>query len=255
MKHPNQSFIDNFNQVNPKPHFVDTYVYSYNFKENIRKEKFKNFVNHLNESTSLQKPFVLESNKKQKSKSNELPLNVKHKKVLKENIEEKQKIEIKKPAINEIIVPITEESQTSIKIEQPLIVKDGKLTIDENVINESIKRNTDPIYHSINAMSSGLGGGGAVGILYDDGVNKEKLLKSVNNLIFKGPGVQVTRKGKDVEVYVANSINTDIDFPRESTMLSVFSMLNEIDALATQIGQITVQPNYESIGNTSWVDF
>jgi hypothetical protein len=48
MKHPNQSFIDSFNRPNSGPEGLPTYLYSQNFIENKRKQKFECFVESLN---------------------------------------------------------------------------------------------------------------------------------------------------------------------------------------------------------------
>jgi hypothetical protein len=48
MKHPNQSFIDNFNRSNRGPEGVPTYRYTQKFIENKRKQKFECFVESLN---------------------------------------------------------------------------------------------------------------------------------------------------------------------------------------------------------------
>lgn len=48
MKHPNQSFIDNFNRPNRGPEGVPTYRYTQKFIEKKRKQKFEYFVESLN---------------------------------------------------------------------------------------------------------------------------------------------------------------------------------------------------------------
>jgi hypothetical protein len=48
MKHPNQSFIDNFNRPNQGPEGVPTYRYTQKFIEKKRKQKFEYFVESLN---------------------------------------------------------------------------------------------------------------------------------------------------------------------------------------------------------------
>lgn len=150
------------------------------------------------------------------------------------------------------IIPLNEEQGTYLKIEKPLTIKDGKLSVDAKIITENLEKKTEEIHQTVSKLSSAVGGGGAVGIVYDDGVNQENLLKSVNNLIFKGPGVELTRKGKDIEVYISSSIDTSLDFPRESTMLSILGLLS---SLSTQVDDINtnVFPNsMSSIGGGEW---
>jgi len=140
----------------------------------------------------------------------------------------------------ETIIPLNEEQGTYLKIEKPLTIKDGKLSVDAKIITENLEKKTEEIHQTVSKLSSTVGGG-AVGIVYDDGVNQENLLKSVNNLIFKGPGVELTRKGKDVEVYIASSIDVTTDFPRESTMLELYTIIQEMNQDIQQLssGSIT----------------
>lgn len=48
MKHPNQSFIDNFNRSTKSDDGTPTYLYSSQYTEKKRKEKFQYFVESLN---------------------------------------------------------------------------------------------------------------------------------------------------------------------------------------------------------------
>lgn len=158
------------------------------------------------------------------------------------------------------IIPINEEQGTYLKIEKPLTIKDGKLSVDAKIITENLEKKTEEIHQTVSKLSSAVGGGGAVGIVYDDGVNQENLLKSVNNLIFTGPGVQLTRKGKDVEVYVSG-MDANLDFARESSMLQALALINQaytdIQFLAlgnyptvyTSIGGFTADPDTNSQWN------
>lgn len=148
----------------------------------------------------------------------------------------------------ETIIPLNEEQGTYLKIEKPLTIKDGKLSVDAKIITENLEKKTEEIHQTVSKLSSAVGGGGAVGIVYDDGVNKENLLKSVNNLIFKGPGVELTRKGKDVEVYIASSIDVTTDFPRESTMLELYTIIQEMNQDIQQLSSSSIT----SILGGSW---
>jgi hypothetical protein len=127
---------------------------------------------------------------------------------------------------NEIIIPLSEEVGSYLKIDKPLSFKDGKLTVDAKVITENLEKKTEEIHQTVSKLSATVGGG-AVGIVYDDGVNKENVIKSVNNIIFTGPGVNITRKGKDVEIYISG-MDANLDFAREATMLDILSSITQI---------------------------
>jgi hypothetical protein len=148
---------------------------------------------------------------------------------------------------DEIIIPLTEQDGSYLKIEKPLTLKDGKLSVDAKIITENLEKKTEEIHQTVSKLSSTVGGG-AVGVIHDDGVNQEYLLKSVSNLIFKGPGVELTRKGKDVEVYIASSIDVTTDFPRESTMLELYAIIQQLneDILSLSTSSTT------SISGGSW---
>lgn len=53
MKHPNQSFIDNFNRPIKSDDRAPTYLYGSQYTEKKRKEKFQYFVESLNQPKSL----------------------------------------------------------------------------------------------------------------------------------------------------------------------------------------------------------
>jgi hypothetical protein len=150
------------------------------------------------------------------------------------------------------IIPLNEEQGTYLKIEKPLTIKDGRLSVDAKIITENLEKKTEEIHQTVSKLSSAVGGGGAVGIVYDDGVNQENLLKSVNNLIFKGPGVELTRKGKDIEVYISSSIDTSLDFPRESTMLSILGLLSSLSTQVDDINTNVFPSSMSSIGGGEW---
>lgn len=249
--HPNKSFIENFNRKTNNFDSVSLYYENFDIQK-LKKAKFERY----SEQKQIEPRQKIEIEKKP-SETRKILVEQKTSSLVEKSKKlKKQKV----PVVTEesknknATLQINENEKSFIEVDKPFVIKNNKLSIDENVITESIQKYTQPIYQSLRALSSGAGGG-AVGIVSDDGTKQTTLLKSVNNLIFKGPGVQLTRKGKDIEVNISSSINTDVDFPRESTMLAVFSMLNQIDSLATQIGQVTIQPNYESIGNTAWINF
>jgi len=63
MKHPNQSFIDNFSRPNKGPEGAPTYLYSQKFIEKKRKEKFECFVESLNKPKPKTNTLAQEINK------------------------------------------------------------------------------------------------------------------------------------------------------------------------------------------------
>jgi len=150
---------------------------------------------------------------------------------------------------NEIIIPLSEEVGSYLKIDKPLSFKDGKLTVDAKVITENLEKKTEEIHQTVSKLSATVGGG-AVGIVYDDGLNKENVIKSVSNIIFTGPGVGVSRKGKDVEIYISG-MDADLDFAREATLLQALALVeqsaNDIDSVLNQ----AYPSNFDTIGGTT----
>jgi hypothetical protein len=84
----------------------------------------------------------------------------------------------------------------------PLILEDQTLSFDGSKFKEEItklvktKLDAQTVANNFQWLNTGSVGGGAVGI-YDDG---KRVIKSVNDLNFKGSGVTVTRKGKQVDI-------------------------------------------------------
>lgn len=132
---------------------------------------------------------------------------------------------------------LNEQVQTSeIQVQSPLVIKDNKIQLDFNSLTDFLsKENASVVQKTLDLMKvktldGGGGGGGAVGIVAQDSEgNDVRLLRSVSNLIFKGPGVDVQRKGKDVEVYISSSIDTSADFPREASVLEIYSAIQDIN--------------------------
>jgi hypothetical protein len=133
---------------------------------------------------------------------------------------------------------LNEQNQISeIQVQSPLIVKDNKIQLDFKSLGDILaKENSLLVQQTLDMMkvktldSVGLGGGGVGIVGQDEEGNDVRLLKSVSNLIFKGPGVEVQRKGKDVEIYVSSSIDTSADFPREASILEIYSAIQEINS-------------------------
>jgi hypothetical protein len=87
----------------------------------------------------------------------------------------------------------------------PLVLENGQLTFDtakiQEILSKLIKTKDDASQIAKNYGWLASSGGGAVGI-YNDGA---RVIKSVNDLNFKGSGVIITRKGKQVDVEIAGN--------------------------------------------------
>jgi hypothetical protein len=87
-------------------------------------------------------------------------------------------------------------------VKYPLVLDEGNLSFDINkiqeVLSKLIKTKDDANQIAKNYGWLASSGGGAVGI-YDNGA---RVIKSVNDLNFIGDGVEITRKGKQVDVKI-----------------------------------------------------
>lgn len=136
-----------------------------------------------------------------------------------------------------IQVALNEQLQTSqIEVQEPLVIKDNKIQIDLNKLTDLFAtENATTVQKTLEAvrtknLDGGIGGGGGLGIVAEDeNGNKIKVIRSAGNLIVRGPGVQVERKGKDVELYISGSVDTNTDFPREATMLELYQLIQDIN--------------------------
>ncbi len=91
-----------------------------------------------------------------------------------------------------------------IEAQFPLVLEDGVLSFDSEHVSSVLDKfkNTD-IQNAINKLNQvSTPGGGGVGIIWKDNGENQRVLKSVNDLIFTGSGVTVTRKRKNVEVNI-----------------------------------------------------
>jgi hypothetical protein len=88
-------------------------------------------------------------------------------------------------------------------VKYPLVLDEGELSFDtakiQDILSKLIKSKDDANQIAKNYGWLSSSGGGAVGI-YNDGA---RVIKSVNDLNFKGAGVTVTRKGKQVDVEIS----------------------------------------------------
>jgi hypothetical protein len=95
-----------------------------------------------------------------------------------------------------------------IEAEFPLVLEDGVLYFDSEHVSGLLDRfkNTD-IQNALNNIAkSNIPGGGAVGIIYKDANgNRQRIIKSVNDIIFTGSGVSITPKRKNVEINISGS--------------------------------------------------
>lgn len=146
------------------------------------------------------------------------------------------------------------EQVTDLKTEGPLVFKNGVLSLDDTSLKTTLATYSQQFLQDAvtKFTANTTPGGGAVGIKFDDGVNTTNYTRSVNNLIFKGPGVELTRKGKDIEVYISSSIDTSLDFPRESTMLSILGLLSSLSTQVDDINTNVFPDSMSSIGGGEW---
>lgn len=169
------------------------------------------------------------------------------------------------PPQQSIDVPIqlNEKVETKIKLSDPLVVKNGKITVDVEKLTELIaQQNNNIIQTTVDKILMGRGfdniyGGGAVGIKTTDFAgNTTKILNSVNDMIFTGDGVTITRKGKNVEVNIpgASVVAGDptIDFARESSVLELYTSLQSVYTLLEAISSVGFITNYtDGIGGST----
>jgi len=92
-----------------------------------------------------------------------------------------------------------------VQAEFPLVLEDQTLSFDGSKFKEELtklvktKLDAQTVAQNFGWLNTGSVGGGAVGI-YDHGA---RVIKSVNDLNFKGSGVTITRKGKQVDVEIS----------------------------------------------------
>lgn len=169
------------------------------------------------------------------------------------NNQPKQSIELEQPIEKKQLLE-------QLKVSGPLVIKDGKISIDDEKLSNIITNQTTSILqNSLERINSAnlIPGGGAVGIKTVDALgNKISIIKSVNDLIIKGDGVTITPQGKNVEINIpgASVLASDptIDFARESTMLSVLQYINNINQTVNSLVGVVVPMNYpDGIGGSA----
>lgn len=147
-----------------------------------------------------------------------------------------------------------------LELDEPLVLKNGKISLDPQKLSDLISSQTAALVQSTveklnSANISTTGGGGAVGIKYrDDLGNLTKYTRSVNDIIFTGAGVTLSREGKNIEINIAGAIAGDptIDFARESTMLEIYSNFQTMYDLIQNITGVIIPTNYsDGIGGTT----
>lgn len=97
-----------------------------------------------------------------------------------------------------------------IEAQFPLVLEDGVLSFDSKHVSGILDKfkNTD-IQNAIDKLSKTITpGGGGVGVIYKVGETNNRILKSVNDIIFTGSGVTVTRKRKNVEVNISGGASS-----------------------------------------------
>jgi hypothetical protein len=96
--------------------------------------------------------------------------------------------------------------ETSIvNVEYPLVLEDNVISLDENHVTKLMDKfkgtNIDELVQQLGRLA--VPGGGAVGIITRQGGQDTRIIKSVNDLIFTGSGVTVTKKRKNVEINIS----------------------------------------------------
>lgn len=167
-----------------------------------------------------------------------------------------------------VSVPLKEETLVEqIELSDPLVLKDGKITIDQTKLLDIVsKQNAIVVQNTLekvrqstidSLMSSG---GGGLGIRYEDfSGNQTSLLKSVNTLIFSGDGVTLDSEGKNIEVNIPGvsvlASDPTIDFARESTMLQLYANMQTMLSLVNNLQGLIipqVYPNGIGGSTSSW---
>jgi len=163
---------------------------------------------------------------------------------------------------------LTEETIIEkIKVSEPLVVVDGKISIDQSKLVDLIgKQNSVVIQNTLEKVRQSTAdriassGGGGVSVKYQDfSGNKVSLLKSVNDLIFTGDGVTLEREGKNIVVDIPGvsvvAGDPTIDFARESTMLQLYANMQTMLSLVNNLQGLIipqVYPNGIGGSTSSW---
>jgi hypothetical protein len=151
---------------------------------------------------------------------------------------------------------LNEQTDLKIEVSDPIVIKNGKLTIDQQKLSEIILKqsnlltsnNTIQQFLKANGYDN-IYGGGAVGIKTEDFEgNQVSILKSVGDIVFKGDGVTVTRNGKNIEVNIpgASVLAEDptIDFARESTTLNILELISVLTDTVQNIQGVVIPLEY-----------
>lgn len=94
----------------------------------------------------------------------------------------------------------------------PLVLEEGELSFDGSKFKQELtslvktKLDAQTVANNFQWLNTGSVGGGAVGIYKD----RARIIKSVNDLNFTGDGVELTRKGKQVDVKITGG---EISYP------------------------------------------
>lgn len=147
-----------------------------------------------------------------------------------------------------------------IELSEPLVLKNGKISLDPQKLSDLISSQTASLVQStVEKLNTAniIPGGGAVGIKFrDDFGNVTKYTRSVNDLIFTGAGVTLSREGKNIEVNITGGTivagDPTIDFARESTMLEIYTNFQQLYELVQDITDLIIPTSYpDGIGGSS----
>jgi hypothetical protein len=219
----------------------------------------QNFLNNFNNIQAVSEKQDLTNKLPENRKASTAPLmlieDVKAK--LQKALKEKENIQVKiteeaKPEEITTQKVIVEQVLPEIKTEGPLVYKNGVLSLDSTELKTALAGYSQQFLQDAvtKFTANSTPGGGAVGIKYNNSGNIVSLSKSVSDIIFTGPGVEVTKQGKNVQVYISG-MDPNLDFAREATVLELVENITQIYNDVSNLQNVVYVSSYNSIGGTS----
>jgi len=162
-----------------------------------------------------------------------------------------------------VVHSLNEQIETKIRLDDPLIYKNGKISIDPKLLSDLITKQSKALADAtIEQYLKSHGydniyGGGAVGIKTEDvDGDRTQILKSVNDIIFKGDGVSINQEGKNIVVTIPGvsvlAGDPTIDFARESSVLELYTTLQSVVSLIETISGLSFITQYtDGIGGST----
>ena len=219
----------------------------------------QNFLNNFNNIQAVSEKQDLTNKLPENRKASTAPLmlieDVKAK--LQKALKEKENIQVKiteeaKPEEITTQKVIVEQVLPEIKTEGPLVYKNGVLSLDSTELKTALAGYSQQfLQDAVTKFTANYTpGGGAVGIKYNNSGNIVSLSKSVSDIIFTGPGVEVTKQGKNVQVYISG-MDPNLDFAREATVLELVENITQIYNDVSNLQNAVYVSSYNSIGGAS----